>query len=57
VPRHVSDLWRSMALLGPEEPLPPNMPEALYFSLGALLQCGKYNELVQPFLERFPREK
>ncbi|PNH04422.1 Heparan sulfate glucosamine 3-O-sulfotransferase 3A1 [Tetrabaena socialis] len=50
-------LWRELAALSPDQPLPYGLPYALYSSLGATLQCGMYAELLEPFLERFPLDR
>ena len=49
--------WRRLSLLGPTEPLPTSLPAAFYFDLASHMQCGKYSEMLQPYLENFPREK
>ncbi|GLC48240.1 hypothetical protein PLESTB_000074200 [Pleodorina starrii] len=56
IPADVASLWRELAVLPHDAPLPYKLPYTLYNTLGATLQCGMYAELLQPFLERFPRE-
>ncbi|KAG2433221.1 hypothetical protein HXX76_008291 [Chlamydomonas incerta] len=56
VPAEVAALWRQLEALGPEEPLPPQLPATFYTQLGAVLQCGMYAELLRPFLDRFPKD-
>jgi hypothetical protein len=37
--------------------LPAEMPHALYCTLGGVLRCGQYVDLIQPYLQCFPPEK
>ena len=51
------EAWARLKTLGPTEPLPQDMPHQLYFRLYCLLQCGKYAELLEPYLKLFGPEK
>lgn len=51
-----TEMWEKLRKLKPEEPLPPEMPETLYFKLASYIRGGRFADNVQPFFEHFPTE-
>ncbi|KAF5832241.1 P-loop containing nucleoside triphosphate hydrolase protein, partial [Dunaliella salina] len=50
------ELWKTLSNLGPDDPLPADMPASLYFSLSSLIRCGDYAKLLEPYFQHFPPE-
>ena len=49
--------WQRLVALGTTEGLPRSMPSTLYFNLSSHVRCGQYIDMIQPYLQAFPREK
>lgn len=49
-------LWERLEKLGPEEPLPEDLPSVFYYDLHSYMRCGRVNELLAPYLKHFPAE-
>ena len=48
--------WAELEGLGPDDPLPADLPARLYSRCSTVLRCAQYAERMKPFLERFPKE-
>ena len=49
--------WQKLESLAPDEPLPNELPAKLYGRASTALRCAHYADRIEPFLERFPKEK
>ncbi|WIA13844.1 hypothetical protein OEZ85_002418 [Tetradesmus obliquus] len=52
-PADADEFWQHLQRLGPEEPLPEDMPQRFYTHLHSYLMAGRFADRLQPWLDAF----